>query len=120
MKQLLAIILWLPKLIVKMFWHLIKGFLQTILLVTIIIIGLMYYSNHSDSVLANKISIVTEQVVQIFDILTQKPSAKTRHGSGNSHSTFLVSAKEGNQRLKKSSISFGNEAENVLKRVFFC
>ncbi|HER1136464.1 TPA: hypothetical protein VJG45_000185 [Streptococcus pyogenes] len=119
MKQLLAIILWLPKLIVKMFWHLIKGFLQTILLVTIIIIGLMYYSNHSDiglmyysnhsdSVLANKISIVTEQVVQIFDILTQKPSAKTRHGSGNSHSTFLVSAKEGNQRLKKSSISFGN------------
>lgn len=104
MKQLLAIILWLPKLIVKMFWHLIKG----ILLVTIIIIGLMYYSNHSDSVLANKISIVTEQVVQIFDILTQKPSAKMRHGSGNSHSTFLVSAKEGNQRLKKSSISFGN------------
>ncbi|HGN5019603.1 TPA: hypothetical protein ACKSAJ_001628 [Streptococcus pyogenes] len=108
MKQLLAIILWLPKLIVKMFWHLIKWFLQTILLVTIIIIGLMYYSNHSDSVLANKISIVTEQVVQIFDILIQKPSAKTRHGSGNSHSTFLVSAKEGNQRLKKSSISFGN------------
>ncbi|BAU60662.1 FIG01115226: hypothetical protein [Streptococcus pyogenes] len=46
--------------------------------------------------------------MQIFDILTQKPSAKTRHGSGNSHSTFLVSAKEGNQRLKKSSISFGN------------
>ncbi|HGK7886375.1 TPA: hypothetical protein ACJ68J_001179 [Streptococcus pyogenes] len=108
MKQLLAIILWLPKLIVKMFWHLIKGFLQTILLVTIIIIGLMYYSNHSDSVLANKISIVTEQVVQIFDILTQKPSAKMHHQSDKRHPTFLASAQEGNQQLKKSSISFGN------------
>ncbi|HEP1266177.1 protease [Streptococcus pyogenes] len=94
MKQLLAIILWLPKLIVKMFWHLIKGFLQTILLVTIIIIGLMYYSNHSDSVLANKISTVTEQVVQIFDTLTQKPSAKMHHQSDKRHPTFLASAQE--------------------------
>lgn len=94
MKQLLAIILWLPKLIVKIFWHLIKGFLQTVLLVTIIIIGLVYYSNHSDSVLANKISTVTEQVVQIFDILTQKPSAKLHLQSDKRHPTFLASAQE--------------------------
>lgn len=93
MKQLLAIILWLPKLIVKLFWHLIKGFLQTVLLVTIII-GLIYYSNHSDSVLANKISTVTEQVVQIFDTLTQKPSAKMHHQSDKRHPTFLASAQE--------------------------
>lgn len=32
MKQLLAIILWLPKLIVKMFWHLIKGFFTNYLI----------------------------------------------------------------------------------------
>lgn len=93
MKQLLAIILWLPKLIVKIFWHLIKGFLQTVLLVTIII-GLIYYSNHSDSVLANKISTVTEQVVQIFDTLTQRPSAKMHHQSDKRHPTFLASAQE--------------------------
>lgn len=108
MKQLLAIILWLPKLIVKMFWHLIKGFLQTILLVTIIIIGLMYYSNHSDSVLANKISIVTEQVVQIFDILTQSHLQRRVMGVVIVIPLSLLALKKVINDLKKSSISFGN------------
>lgn len=72
----MSLILWLPKQVLRLLWQLIKSVLQTILLVVIVVFGLIYYSNHSNSILANKISTVTEQVVQIVDTLTQQPSTQ--------------------------------------------
>lgn len=75
MKRFVKVILWLPLTILKWLWSIIWGFIQTLLVLAIIIFGLMYYSNHSDSKLANSISNVIHRVVTIYD-LWQNSSAK--------------------------------------------
>ncbi|MDV5976404.1 hypothetical protein [Streptococcus canis] len=102
MKTFRDLILWLPKLLLTFFWHLIKGFLQTILLVMIIIVGLIYYANHNDSVLANKISIVTEQVVQLFDSLTQKRSTRIDQEKVLPNERLHASAEEVSPSFRRS------------------
>ncbi len=67
MKQFIKAILWLPKLILKLIWGIIWGFLQSILVLAIIIFGFIYYSNHSDSTFANRISNISNQVVRLYD-----------------------------------------------------
>ncbi|KHD45145.1 M57 family metalloprotease [Streptococcus hongkongensis] len=82
MKKFLKLILWLPMTLIKWLFRIIWGFVQTILLLAIVIFGLIYYSNHSDSVLANNISRITNQIVSIFDAIDnnkQKSSTASKH-----------------------------------------
>lgn len=68
MKRFIKAILWLPLTLLKWLWSIIWGFIQTILLLAIIIFGLLYYANHSDSQLANTISNISNQVVTFYNI----------------------------------------------------
>lgn len=81
MKKFFKIILWLPMKLIEWLFRIILGFVQTILLLAIIFFGLMYYSSHSDSPLANQIANVTNQIVTIFDAITnsQKSSSASQH-----------------------------------------
>ncbi|EHI69437.1 hypothetical protein ACVRY7_02275 [Streptococcus ictaluri] len=75
MKTFINILLWIPKQICRLIWRLVLGFIQTIILLAIIIFGLIYYANHSDSALANHISNISDTVVQIMDTVTHKSTA---------------------------------------------
>ncbi|WP_413473569.1 M57 family metalloprotease [Streptococcus parauberis] len=81
MKKFLKIILWLPMKLIEWLFRIIWGFVQTILLLAIIFFGLIYYSNHSDSPLANQIANVTNQIVTIFNTISnsQKSSSASQH-----------------------------------------
>lgn len=68
MKRFIKAILWLPLTLLKWLWSIIWEFIQTILLLAIIIFGLLYYANHSDSQLANTISNISNQVVTFYNI----------------------------------------------------
>lgn len=63
MKILLNLILWLPRLLIRIVWRSIWGVVQTILVLAIVLFGLIYYANHSDSPLANQISNITNALV---------------------------------------------------------
>lgn len=68
MKKFFKALLWLPTKILELIWRIIWGFVQTILVLAIIIFGLIYYSNHSDSAFANQISNVSNQIVTIYNL----------------------------------------------------
>ncbi|MBA2796774.1 matrixin family metalloprotease [Streptococcus porcinus] len=68
MKKFLKALLWLPLKILQVIWRIIWGFLQTIIILAILIFGLLYYANHSDSALANQISTVSDKIVRLYNV----------------------------------------------------
>ncbi|HEL1187632.1 hypothetical protein KUG02_07490 [Streptococcus equi subsp. zooepidemicus] len=93
MKKLLTILLCLPRLLLKLVWQLVRGCLQTLIVLVLLIFGLIYYSNHSDSSLANSISSITEQVVRLLDTLTGQPT-----GFSSSSLSHQISTTKGDQQ----------------------
>ncbi|MGT2932865.1 matrixin family metalloprotease [Streptococcus catagoni] len=81
MKKFLKMVLWLPKTIFLMIWRIIWGFVQTVLVLAIIIFALIYYSNHSDSKFAHDIANVTHKIVAIYDAWKHTDGAQLTKGS---------------------------------------
>ncbi|EFR44517.1 matrixin family metalloprotease [Streptococcus pseudoporcinus] len=67
MKKFFKVLFWLPLKILQVIWRIIWGFLQTILILAILVFGLLYYANHSDSALANQISDISDKVVRLYN-----------------------------------------------------
>lgn len=57
--------------ILSFIWRIVWSFLQTIIILAIIIFGLLYYANHSDSKLANDVSNFSQRLISIYDHFKQ-------------------------------------------------
>ncbi len=66
MKRVLNLILFIPKMIFSFVLNLFWGLFKTILFFALVIFGLLYYANHSDSQLANQISTLASSVSSYF------------------------------------------------------
>ncbi|MGT2887181.1 hypothetical protein N1495_04425 [Streptococcus didelphis] len=76
MKKLIKIILWLPIKVLQIIWRIIWNIIQTILVVAIIAFALIYYSDHSDSKLANDIANLRHKVELIYNTWGKTESDK--------------------------------------------
>ncbi|MEX2784532.1 M57 family metalloprotease [Streptococcus sp. H49] len=66
MKNLFRMILFIPRLIFRIIWHLFWGIVKTALVIAIILFALAYYANHSGSDLAQSFSGMMDNVAAFF------------------------------------------------------
>ncbi|WP_159544861.1 hypothetical protein [Streptococcus halichoeri] len=70
MKTVIRLILGLPMAIIGLVWRLVWRLVETFLVLAIVCFGLIYYTNHSDSALANRLAAVTDQLVTFYKVVT--------------------------------------------------
>ena len=90
MKKFFQMLLFIPKLFLKLIWFLFWGLFRTALLLALVILGFYFYANHSSSQLASNLSV-------IFD------NAKTYFSSNQE--TMLGDVSEGVESLQTDDFS---------------
>ena len=90
MKKFFQMLLFIPKLFLKLIWFLFWGLFRTALLLALVILGFYFYANHSSSQLASNLSV-------IFD------NAKTYFSSNQE--TMLGDVSEGLESLRTDDFS---------------
>ncbi len=58
MKKFFQILLFIPKVLLKLVWSLFWGLLRTAILLALVLLGLYFYAHHSSSQLASNLSVV--------------------------------------------------------------
>ena len=66
MKKFFQMLLFIPKLLLKLVWSLFWGLLRTAILLALVLLGLYFYAHHSSSQLASNLSVVFDNAKTYF------------------------------------------------------
>ena len=66
MKKFFQMLLFIPKLFLKLIWFLFWGLFRTALLLALVILGFYFYANHSSSQLASNLSVIFDNALTYF------------------------------------------------------
>lgn len=72
MRKLFRTLFFIPRLFLRVIWKLFWGIVKTVLVLSIICMGLLYYANNSDSQLAQAITTVSNNLSTYFSNLTSE------------------------------------------------
>ena len=66
MKKFFQMLLFIPKLFLKLIWFLFWGLFRTALLLGLVLLGFYFYANHSSSQLASNLSVIFDNALTYF------------------------------------------------------
>ena len=66
MKKFFQMLLFIPKLFLKLIWSLFWGLFRTALLLGLVLLGFYFYANHSSSQLASNLSVIFDNALTYF------------------------------------------------------